>query len=155
MIFPFFNFRDAQYKIADTSLLKVPATEHINSQLDNVITRHPANSPAGEIRWQGEQQIDEEACNENTQHCGNCRLLQSEYGRVLFERDLAQRNLRLASYRLEDDLQRQRNRKNNGMDLTLFSLLSIIYAQCCIFDHLFRVRMSSVFGRLFGLRSFL
>ena len=125
MVLPFFNFRDAQYKI-DTSLRKVPATEQRNSQLDKVITRHPANSPAGEITWQGEQQIAEEACNENTQHCRNCRLLQREYGRVLFERDLAQRNLRLANYRLKDDLLRQRNKKNNGMDLTLFSLLTIV-----------------------------
>ena len=127
MVLPFFNFSEAQYKI-DTSLLKIPATEQRNSQLDKDIRRHPANSPAGEITWQGEQQIDEDACNENTQHCGNCRLLQSDYGHVLFERDLAQRNLRLASYRLEDDLQRQRNRRNNGMDLTLFSLLSTTYA---------------------------
>lgn len=127
MVLSFFNFRDAQYK-TDTSSLKVPATENKNKQLDKVITRHPANSPAGEITWQGEQQIDEEACNEITQHCGNCRFLQSEYGRVLFERDLAQRNLRLASYRLEDDLQRQRSRKNHGMDLTLFSPLNIICA---------------------------
>ena len=127
MVLLFFNFRDAQYKI-DTSLLKVPATEQRNSQLDKEIRRHPANSPAGEITWQGEQEIDEEACKENTQHCGCCRLLQSEYGRVLFERDLAQRNLRLASYRIEEDLQRQRNRTNNGMDLTLFSLLSTTYA---------------------------
>lgn len=119
MVLPSFNFRDAQHKI-DTSLLKVAATEQRNSQPDNDIGRHPKNSPAGEITWQGERQIDEEVYNENTHHCANCHLLQSEYGRVLFERDLAQRNLRLASYRFEDDLQRQRDRENNGMDLTLF-----------------------------------
>ncbi|XP_020630401.1 uncharacterized protein LOC110067417 isoform X3 [Orbicella faveolata] len=107
------NFADAQHKI-DTSLLKVAAAEQRNSQPDNDIGRHPKNSPAGEITWQGERQIDEEVYNENTHHCANCHLLQSEYGRVLFERDLAQRNLRLASYRFEDDLQRQRDRENNG-----------------------------------------
>ena len=114
-----FNFRDAQYKI-DTSLLKVPATEQRNSQPDKDIRRHPKNSPTGEITWQGEQQIDEEGHNEKRQHCANCHLLESEYGRVLFERDLAQRNLRLASYRFADELQRQRNSENNGMDLMFF-----------------------------------
>ena len=118
MVLPFFNFRDAQYK-TDTSLLKVPATEQTNSQLDKDIRGHLKNSPAGEITWQGEQQIDE-ACNENTQHCANCHLLESEYGRVLFERDLAQRNLKLASYRPGNDLQRQKNKESNGMVLTLF-----------------------------------
>lgn len=96
--------------------------EQRNSQLDTDIRRHPKTSPPGEIPWQGEQQIAEKACNEPTEHCVmcvNCHLLEREYGRVLFERDLAQRNLRLASYRLRNELQRQRNRKNNGMDLTL------------------------------------
>ena len=124
MVLPSFNFTDAQYKI-DTSLLKVPATEQSNSQLDKNIRRHTKNPPKGEITWHGEQQIDEEAYNENTQHCANCHLLKSEYGRVLFERDLAQRNLRLANYRLGDELQRQRNRENNGMYLMLF--LSLVF----------------------------
>ena len=119
MVLPSFCFRDAQYKI-DTSLPKVLATEQRKSPLDIDIRGHPKNSPTGEIAWQGEQQIDEEAYNENTQHCPNCHFLESEYGRVLFERDLAQRNLRLAHYRIEEDLQRQRNWENNGMDLTLF-----------------------------------
>lgn len=122
MVLPSFNFRDAQYKI-DTSLLKVPATEQSNSQLDKNMKRHPKNSLTGEITWQGEQQIDEEAYNENTQHCANCHLLKGEYGRVLFERDLAQRNLRLANYRLWDELQKQRNEENNGMHLMLFPSL--------------------------------
>ena len=121
IVLPFFNFREAQYKF-DTSLTKTPATDQRNSQLDIDIRGQPKNSPTGEITWHGEQQIDEELCNEITQHCENCHLLENEYGRVLFERDLAQRNLRLANYRLEDELQRQRNRQNNGMDLTLFPL---------------------------------
>jgi len=121
MVLPSFDFRDAQHKI-DTSLLKVPATEQTNSKLCKDIRGHPKNqSPAGEITWQEEQQIDEEAHNENTQRCANCHFLESEYGRVLFERDLAQRNLRLASYRPGDDLQRHsQDKENNGMDLTLF-----------------------------------
>lgn len=122
MVLPSFNFRDAQYKI-DTSSLKVPATEQSNSQLDKNIRRHPKNSLTGEITWQGKQQIDEEAYNKNAQHCANCHLLKSEYGRVLFERDLAQRNLRLANYRLWDELQKQRNKENNGMHLMLFPSL--------------------------------
>jgi len=91
------------------------------SQLERKIRRHPKNSPsAGEITRKSEQQIDEETCNENMQHCANCHFVQSEYGRILFERDLAQRNLRLASYRLEDDLLRQRNTENNGMNFPSF-----------------------------------
>ena len=126
MVLPSFYFRDAQYKI-DTSLPKVLATEQRKSQPDTDITGHLKNSPAGEITWQGEQQIDEEAYNENTQHCANCHLLESEYGRVLFERDLAQRNLRLAHYQLEDDLQRQRNqRENNGMDAFSFICICLV-----------------------------
>lgn len=93
--------------------------EQRSSQLDTDTRRHLKTSPPGEIPWQGEQQIAEKACNEPTEHCVNCHLLEKEYGRVLFERDLAQRNLRLANYRPRNELQRQRNRENNGMDLTL------------------------------------
>ena len=116
------NFRDTQYKI-NTSLQKVPAAEQRNRQLGTDIRRHPKNSPPGEIPWQGEQQIAEKACDEPTEHCVNCHLLEREYGRVLFERDLAQRRLRLANYGLRNELQRQRNRENNGMDFALVTYL--------------------------------
>lgn len=91
------------------------ATEQRDSQLDRNTRRHPKNPRTGEIIWHGEQLV--------TQHCANCYLLQKEYGRVLFERDLAQRNLRLANYRLGDELQKKRNEENNGMGLTLFPSL--------------------------------
>ena len=125
-ILPSFNFRDTQYMI-NTSLQKVPAVEQRNSQLDTDIRRHPKNSPPGELPWQGQQQIDGDVRNETTEHCVNCHLLVREYGHVLFERDLAQRYLRLTNYRLGNELQRQRNRKNNGMDLELLTYL-VIYA---------------------------
>ena len=122
---PSFNFREAPH--INTSLQKEPAVEQRNSQLDTDIKTHPKNSPPGELPWQGEHQIDGDVCNESTEHCVNCHLLEREYGRVLFERDLAQKNLRLANYRLGNELQRQRNGKNNGTDLELVTYL-VIYA---------------------------
>ncbi|KAJ7393180.1 hypothetical protein OS493_006146 [Desmophyllum pertusum] len=67
--------------------------------------RHVAISLC-ENKWHGEQPTDE------VPHCANCHLLKSEYGRVLFERDLAQRNLRIVNYRLGDKLQEQRNKED-------------------------------------------
>lgn len=95
------------------------ATEQSNSQLDTN-NCHPQSFPSRESLWHDEQPIDEEGNNETTQNCVNCHLLKSEYGRVLFERDLAQRNLRIANYRLGDKLQKQRNKEDNGMGTYLF-----------------------------------
>ncbi|KAL9970980.1 hypothetical protein ACROYT_G023452 [Oculina patagonica] len=93
--------------------------------MDKNAERSPKNSPAGETEWYGAQPTDQEAPQEAlyceaTQHCANCEFLKSEhveYGRLLFERDLAQRNLRIANFRLGDKLQKERNKENNASKL--------------------------------------
>ena len=46
-----------------------------------------------------------------------CHLLKEEYGRVLYERDFAKRNLTVVNYRLIGELQKERHEKNFGKSL--------------------------------------
>ena len=73
----------------------------------NKAVSFPRNSPSGERSWFGDKPIDEESY---------CRLLKREYGLFLFERDHAERNLRVANYRLSDERQKQRNQGRYGRD---------------------------------------
>ncbi|XP_022791402.1 probable serine/threonine-protein kinase DDB_G0277165 [Stylophora pistillata] len=43
-----------------------------------------------------------------------CHLPKREYGHLLFERDLAERSLRVANYRLSDERRKQRNQRRYG-----------------------------------------
>ena len=108
---PLLNFSDVPFRI-DILLQQAKqwaraATEQINNQLDT-----KERSSTGENSWHGDQPIDEEGYNETTQRCANFHLSESEYGRVLFERDLARRNLRIANYRPDDKLRQQRKRED-------------------------------------------
>lgn len=62
----------------------------------------PTNSPPGECSWFEEKFIDEERY---------CRLPKREYGLLLFELGLADRNLRVANYWLSNERQRQRDQE--------------------------------------------
>ena len=98
--------------------------------------RHPKNSLSGENIWYGEQALEgEELHNQTTQHCTKYHLLESEYGRVLFERDLAQRNLKFASYRLGDKLQKERGKDTDGMEMSPFSFLAFIFIAKASFSY--------------------
>ena len=48
--------------------------------------------------------------------------MKREYGRVLFERDLAQKNLKVANFQRGDEFQEQRNSRAEGMDVKCFEL---------------------------------
>ena len=71
----------------------------------NKVVSFPRNSPSGERSWLGDKLIDEQS---------HCRLPTREYGLLLFERDLAERNLRVANYRLSKERQKQRNQGRYG-----------------------------------------
>ena len=71
------------------------------------------NSPSSGYVWQEAKFLNEDSY---------CRLLKEEYGRVLYERDLAKRNLTVANYRFTGELQKERHEKNFGE--SLFSHLS-------------------------------
>ena len=66
------------------------------------------NSPSGECARHGAKFLKED---------GYCRLLKEEYGRVLYERDLAKRNLAVANYRPNEELQKERHDKEFGRNL--------------------------------------
>ena len=66
------------------------------------------------------QSIDGTSCYEATHLCGNCPLSRKEDGRVLFKRDMAERNPEVINFRRGDDLQQQGN-GFKGTDFSLFS----------------------------------
>ena len=47
-------------------------------------------------------------------------MLKTDYGRVLFEGDLARKNLQITNFRLKDVLTHHRNDGAEGMDFFLF-----------------------------------
>ena len=47
-----------------------------------------------------------------------CRMLKEEYGRVLYERDVAKRNLTVANYRLTGEIQKERHEREFGRSLS-------------------------------------
>ena len=63
------------------------------------------NSSSGECAWHGEKFLNEHSY---------CHLLKEEYGRILYERDFAKRNLTVVNYRLTGELQKERHEKNFG-----------------------------------------
>ena len=83
------------------------ATERRDNLLDRNDEPYNKNFSTAENTWCEEQPIDET----------HCRLLNSEYGQVLFERDLARRHLRVANYGRGEELQLQTNKKCHGMYL--------------------------------------
>ena len=65
----------------------------------------------------GEQPINNRvSCTEIAPPCTNCRVLKRDYGRVLFERDLARKNLQITNFRLLDVLTHHRNDGTEGID---------------------------------------
>ena len=87
------------------------------------------------------------ACNEKTQLCKNCHLLNGEYGRVLFEKDLALKNLKVANFRRRDDFQQQRNDRVDGMDVSLCSTLHILlYSGFFLYWHCLNMKIHDLFS---------
>lgn len=110
------NKRRSQFNL--TEHYSQAATEQRSRTGDKNTESFPKNVTWGENKWFSEQPVGKAtSSNDKTKLCESCNSLQKEYGRVLFERDLAQKKFKVASFCRGNESQQQRNDGIAGMNV--------------------------------------